>query len=139
MRAGKMKVGLIFESILKRGLLKCAMTLPNGAPELRYAYHEVIEEAQHSLMFQEFVNRSRYDAPGLRGTRKRRGGSPGSAGGSRNCCSCSSSAAEIQSTTSSAAKLRSDRETHAARITTARRVLLVRTGLRRSGQRCVRR
>src|SRR5205814_3065308 len=42
-----------------------AMTLPNGAPEFRYAYHEVIEEAQHSLMFQEFVNRTGYDAPGL--------------------------------------------------------------------------
>ena len=65
MVASKMKLGLIFESILKRGLLEFAMTLPNGAPEFRYAYHEVIEEAQHSLMFQEFVNRTGYDAPGL--------------------------------------------------------------------------
>jgi len=63
--ASKMKIGLIFESILKRGLLEWAMTLPNNSAEFRYAYHEVIEEAQHSLMFQEFVNRTGYDAPGL--------------------------------------------------------------------------
>src|SRR5438067_6294347 len=63
--ASKMKIGLIFESVLKRGLLDFALTLPNGSPEFRYAYHEVIEEAQHSLMFQEFVNRSGYDAKGL--------------------------------------------------------------------------
>src|SRR5437588_1267120 len=60
-----MKTGLQFESILKRGLLEYAATLPNGAPEFRYAYHEVIEEAQHSLMFQEFVNRSGMDVPGI--------------------------------------------------------------------------
>jgi hypothetical protein len=65
MVASKMKLGLIFENILKQGLLGFAMTLPNGAPEFRYAYHEVIEEAQHSLMFQEFVNRTGYDAPGM--------------------------------------------------------------------------
>jgi hypothetical protein len=63
--ASKMKIGLIFENILKRGLLEFAMTLPNNSPEFRYVYHEVIEEAQHSLMFQEFVNRTGYDAPGL--------------------------------------------------------------------------
>jgi hypothetical protein len=61
----KMKTGLEFESVLKRGLLEFASTLPNGSPEFRYAYHEVIEEAQHSLMFQEFVNRSGFDAQGL--------------------------------------------------------------------------
>ena len=60
-----MKTGLQFESILKRGLLEYAATLPNGVPEFRYAYHEVIEEAQHSLMFQEFVNRSGLDVPGM--------------------------------------------------------------------------
>jgi hypothetical protein len=63
--ASKMKIGLEFENVLKRGLLEFATTLPNGAPEFRYAYHEVIEEAQHSLMFQEFVNRSGFDARGL--------------------------------------------------------------------------
>src|SRR5207302_1988023 len=60
-----MKTGLQFESVLKRGLLEYATTLPNGTPEFRYAYHEVIEEAQHSLMFQEFVNRSGFDPPGM--------------------------------------------------------------------------
>lgn len=63
--ASKMKIGLEFESILKRGLLEFASYLPNGSPEFRYAYHEVIEEAQHALMFQEFVNRSGFDARGL--------------------------------------------------------------------------
>jgi hypothetical protein len=53
----KMKVGLQFESVLKRGLLEFASELPDESPEFRYAYHEVIEEAHHSLMFQEFVNR----------------------------------------------------------------------------------
>jgi hypothetical protein len=64
--ASTMKMGLEFERVLKRGLLEFAGTLPNRAPEFRYAYHEVIEEAQHSLMFQEFVNRSGFDAVGLR-------------------------------------------------------------------------
>ena len=60
-----MKAGLQFESMLKRGLLEYAFQLPDHSPEFRYAYHEVIEEAQHSLMFQEFVNRTGLDVPGL--------------------------------------------------------------------------
>jgi hypothetical protein len=60
-----MKAGLQFENILERGLLEYAFALPDQSPEFRYAYHEVIEESQHSLMFQEFVNRSGLDAPGL--------------------------------------------------------------------------
>jgi hypothetical protein len=67
MIASFMKLGLQFESVLKRGLLEFAWKLPNGAPEFRYLYHEVIEEAQHSLMFQEFVNRSGMEPPGLPG------------------------------------------------------------------------
>ena len=65
MIASKMKLGLQFESILKQGLLRFAAELPNGSPEFRYCYHEIIEEAQHSLMFQEFVNRTGFDARGL--------------------------------------------------------------------------
>ncbi len=61
----RMKYGLQFESILKRGLLEYAAKLPNNSPEFRYAYHEVIEEAQHSLMFQEFVNRTGLEIKGL--------------------------------------------------------------------------
>jgi len=63
--AVQMKIGLEFESVLKRGLLEFAARLPNGAPEFRYVYHEVIEEAHHSLMFQEFVNRTGLDVPGM--------------------------------------------------------------------------
>src|SRR5262245_6254599 len=63
--ATAMKVGVEFESVLKRGLLEFVTTLPDGAPEFRYAYHEVIEEAQHSLMFQEFVNRTGFDIQGM--------------------------------------------------------------------------
>jgi hypothetical protein len=65
MTAFQMKMGVTFESILQRGLLEFTSTLPNGSAEFRYAYHEVIEEGQHSLMFQEFVNRSGFDAPGM--------------------------------------------------------------------------
>jgi hypothetical protein len=60
-----MKIGTQFENVLQRGLLEFALRLPNGAPEFRYAYHECIEEGQHSLMFQEFVNRAGFDIPGL--------------------------------------------------------------------------
>src|SRR6266566_6342154 len=63
--ATKMKIGTQFENVLQRGLLEFAWTLPNGAPEFRYVYHEVIEEGQHSLMFQEFVNRTGFDVAGL--------------------------------------------------------------------------
>lgn len=65
--ASKMKIGLQFEGILKQGLLRFAADLPNRSPEFRYCYHELIEEAHHSLMFQEFVNRSGFDARGLSG------------------------------------------------------------------------
>lgn len=69
-----LKVGTQFENILKRGLLEYALALPDGSPEFRYAYHEVIEEAQHSLMFQEFVNRTGMVVKGMRwiGPRGRR-------------------------------------------------------------------
>jgi hypothetical protein len=65
--ASFMKIGIQFEGVLKQGILRFTETLPNGAPEFRYAYHEIIEEAQHSLMFQEFVNRTGFDIPGLTG------------------------------------------------------------------------
>ena len=65
MLANFMKTGVIFEYVLKRGLLEFAAALPTGAPEFRYCYHETIEEAQHSLMFQEFINRTGFQLPGL--------------------------------------------------------------------------
>lgn len=63
--ASLMKIGLQFENVLKRGLLEYAFELPNGDPAFRYAYHEVIEEGQHAMMFQEFVNRAGFDNPGM--------------------------------------------------------------------------
>jgi hypothetical protein len=63
----RMRTGIEFENILSKGLLEFAMTRPNGSPEFRYAMHEVIEEGQHSLMFQEFVNRTGLDPSGLGG------------------------------------------------------------------------
>jgi hypothetical protein len=55
------RIGYAFESVLKRGILEYAGTLPMDAPEFRYAYHEVIEEAQHALFFHEFVKRTGLD------------------------------------------------------------------------------
>ncbi len=63
----QMKLGVEFEAILSQGLLQFATSLPNGAPEFRYAYHEAIEEGQHSLMFQEFINRSGLEVRGMGG------------------------------------------------------------------------
>jgi hypothetical protein len=60
-----MKLGAQFENVLCRGLLEFASTLPNHSPDFRYAYHEVIEESNHSLMFQEFVNRCGLHVPGV--------------------------------------------------------------------------
>lgn len=55
------KIGASFESVLSRGLLEFASTLPNRNPAYRYALHEVIEESNHSLMFQQFVDLSGCD------------------------------------------------------------------------------
>jgi hypothetical protein len=60
-----MKIGLQFENLLKRGLLNYAYRLPNGSPEFRYVYHEMIEEGHHGMMFQEFVNRTRLPIRGM--------------------------------------------------------------------------
>jgi hypothetical protein len=65
--ASKMKIGVQFENVLSRGLLGFALAQPDRAPSFRYAYHEVIEESQHSLMFQEFVDRSGVSTPGIGG------------------------------------------------------------------------
>jgi hypothetical protein len=60
----QMKTGAFFENVLSRGLLEFATTLDETSPELRYAYHELIEESQHTLMFHEFIRRSRLEALG---------------------------------------------------------------------------
>lgn len=59
------KIGAQFENVLQRGLLEYAWRLPSQSAELRYAYHEVIEEGQHSLMFHELVNRTGLEISGL--------------------------------------------------------------------------
>jgi hypothetical protein len=63
--AAAMRIGWQFENILQRGLLSYVFNLPNGAPEFRYLHHEVIEESQHTLMFQEFVNRTGLPVEGM--------------------------------------------------------------------------
>lgn len=65
MTATFMRIGIDFENVLSRGLLAFAARQPAGSPELRYALHEVIEESQHSLMFQEFVHRAGLPVGGL--------------------------------------------------------------------------
>ncbi len=67
MTVSRMRTGIQFESVLSGGLLEFALTRPNGSPEFRYAMHEIIEEGQHSLMFQEFVNRTGLDPAGMTG------------------------------------------------------------------------
>lgn len=64
-QANVAKVGLQFESILIRGLLNYAFWVPNGSPEYRYCLHESVEECNHTLMFQEMVNRIGADVPGM--------------------------------------------------------------------------
>ncbi len=66
-----MKVGVQFENVLSRGLLAFAARRPNSSPEFRYALHELIEESQHSLMFQEFIDRSGANPDGIHGWRSR--------------------------------------------------------------------
>jgi hypothetical protein len=63
--AACMRIGWHFENILQRGLLTHAFRSPNGAREFRYVHHEIIEESQHTLMFQEFVDRSGLPVRGM--------------------------------------------------------------------------
>ncbi len=59
------KVTLHFESILIRGLMQYTFWVPNGSPEYRYCLHESVEECNHTMMFQEMVNRIGLDVPGM--------------------------------------------------------------------------
>jgi P-aminobenzoate N-oxygenase AurF len=60
------KVGAAFESILIRGMMQFIMKMPNNSVEFRYCLHEITEECNHIQMFQELVNRSGADVPGMR-------------------------------------------------------------------------
>ncbi|MGE0220864.1 AurF N-oxygenase family protein, partial [Mycolicibacterium sp.] len=46
-------------------LMNYAFWVPNGSPEYRYCLHESVEECNHTLMFQEMVNRIGADVPGM--------------------------------------------------------------------------
>ena len=63
--AGAMRTGWEFENVLQRGLLEYAFWLPNHRPEFRYLHHEITEESQHTLMFQEVIDRSGLDIRGM--------------------------------------------------------------------------
>lgn len=64
--ANTLKVTSQFEMGLIRGVLHYAGKLPNGSPVFRYLVHELGEECNHIQMFQEFVNRTGEDVPGMR-------------------------------------------------------------------------
>ena len=63
--AAAMRIGWEFENVLMRGLLEYAFWLPSARPQFRYIHHEIVEECQHTLMFQEFVNRTTLDIRGM--------------------------------------------------------------------------
>ncbi|MBB3037595.1 AurF N-oxygenase family protein [Hoyosella altamirensis] len=64
-QANMCRVGLHFEQLLIRGLMQYMFSLGNGDPEFRYITHEAAEECNHTLMFQELVNRAGVDVPGM--------------------------------------------------------------------------
>ncbi|MGV0742660.1 AurF N-oxygenase family protein [Mycolicibacterium sp. XJ870] len=64
--ANTLKVTLQFEMMLIRGVVHYAGKLPNGSPVFRYLIHELVDECNHIQMFQEFVNRSGENVPGMR-------------------------------------------------------------------------
>lgn len=63
--AASLKTAVHFENILQQGLLHRALYLDSGAPEFRYIHHEVIEESQHTLMFNEFISRAGIKVRGM--------------------------------------------------------------------------
>jgi P-aminobenzoate N-oxygenase AurF len=63
--ATAMRIGWEFENVLQRGLLEHVYWMDGREPELRYLMHEIAEECQHMLMFQEFANRSGLDIHGM--------------------------------------------------------------------------
>lgn len=63
--AASLKTGWHFENLLQQGLLHRVLYLPAGSPEFRYIHHELIEESQHTLMFEELVLRSGLSLRGM--------------------------------------------------------------------------
>jgi hypothetical protein len=58
-----MAVGVEFERFLSEGMLQLLRRLPRTSIVSRYLYHEIIEESEHSMMFQEFLARSPFTMP----------------------------------------------------------------------------
>lgn len=69
--AASSRTGWHFENLLQQGLLHRALYLPDGEPEFRYIHHELIEESQHTLMFEELVRRSGVTVRGMPGWLRR--------------------------------------------------------------------
>ncbi|MGE5693897.1 MAG: AurF N-oxygenase family protein [Candidatus Sericytochromatia bacterium] len=63
--ANTAKVSVHLENLLVRGLMQYMFWVPIGSPEYRYCLHEAVEECNHSMMFQEMVNRIGVDVPGV--------------------------------------------------------------------------
>lgn len=66
----QLRLGMEFEAVLSEGLLELGRTLAIDDPARRYVLHEVIEEAQHTLMFRELVLRAGLPTHGLRGVER---------------------------------------------------------------------
>ncbi|CAJ1503450.1 diiron oxygenase [[Mycobacterium] kokjensenii] len=64
--ANTLKVALQFEMMLIRGVVHSAGRLPNGSPVFQYLLHEIADECNHIQMFQDFINRTGDDVPGMR-------------------------------------------------------------------------
>ncbi|HUC37217.1 MAG TPA: diiron oxygenase [Acidimicrobiales bacterium] len=63
--AAAMRIGWEFENVLQRGLLEYAFWMGNHREEFRYVHHEITEESQHTMMFQEVIDRSGLDVKGM--------------------------------------------------------------------------
>ncbi|WP_028479657.1 diiron oxygenase [Nocardia sp. CNY236] len=63
--ANIVKVGQQLECVLISGMALYNYSVPNGSPEFEYCTHEMIEEHNHNLMFQEMIDRIGMDVRGL--------------------------------------------------------------------------
>jgi P-aminobenzoate N-oxygenase AurF len=64
--ANTLRVTLQFEMMLIIGVTHYVRRLPNGSLVSRYLLEELTDECRHIQMFQEFINRTGEDVPGMR-------------------------------------------------------------------------
>jgi hypothetical protein len=62
--ASSLKTGWHFENLMCQSFLHRMLYSDGAGPEYRYHYHEVIEECQHTLMFNELIQRLGVPAKG---------------------------------------------------------------------------